>query len=181
MTITDAAPVEPPVTAPPRTPSTRTWLVGFGLLLLASVAGGLVWAALAPQLHFLVTTGGPFPISEDVAGQIVSADGWFAVISVVLGLLAGAAGLATMSRFGPLAAPIAAVAAVVGVSIAFLVGQVVANHRIVWVWNPTAGDNHEVVGPLVLQVWGVVVIAPVVAVLVVLIGSIFHDGPARRA
>lgn len=131
---------------------------------------------VAPRLQFLVTVIGPYPITEATAGRVVSSDGWFTVLSIAVGLTAGFAALITMRPSSRWRAPVALACTVAGLFVMFAVGQLLANHRLVWSWNPVAGDNHQVTGPLVLQAWGIMTIAPIVALIIVLAASIVSDG-----
>lgn len=170
--------------APPRSGSATTrsgWHppAAFVAVLIVAAVAGVVWSQLAPRLQFLVTVIGPFPITEATAGRVVSSDGWFATLSIAVGLTAGFAALAATSPLSRWRAPVALGFTAVGSFVMFAVGQLLVNHRLVWSWNPVAGDNHQVTGPLVLQAWGIVTIAPIVALVIVLTASIVSDGERR--
>lgn len=179
MTLGSADVIESP--EPPASSTSRprpTWFapVAVFVVLVVAVAVGVVWSQLAPQLRFLVTIVGPFPLTEATAGRVVDADGWFALLSIAVGLAAGFAALVSIRPLSRWRAPVALTLTAVGLLVMFAVGQLIANHRLVWSWNPVAGDNHQVTGPLVLQAWGIVTIAPIVALVIVLAASIVSDG-----
>jgi hypothetical protein len=59
------------------------------VLVVVGVVAGLVWSALAPTTQYVLTDVGPQP--ADLEGQsLIAADGWFAVIGAVCGLVCGA-------------------------------------------------------------------------------------------
>jgi hypothetical protein len=182
VTVDSADTVQTPI--PPMSGSGRPrprWsvLVALVAVLVVGVVGGVIWAQLAPRLQFLITVVGPFPITEATAGGVVDADGWFAVLSIAIGLTAGFGALAALRPSSSWRAPSAVTLTAVGLFVMFTVGQLLVNHRLVWSWNPVAGDNHQVTGPLVLQAWGIVTIAPIVALVIVLAASIVSDGERR--
>lgn len=182
MSVDSVDTVETP--APPRSRSPRPrsrWSAPAALVavLVVAVVAGVIWSQLAPRLQFLVTVVGPFPISEATAGQVVDSDGWFAVLSIAVGLTAGFAALAVVRPSSRWRAPVGLAITEAALFVMFATGQLLANHRLVWSWNPVAGDNHEVTGPLVLQAWGAVTIAPIIALVIVLAASIVSDGQRR--
>ncbi len=174
--------VETPLPPAAEAPRPRAgWVLTTALMavLVVAVVAGVVWSELAPRLQFLVTVVGPFPVTEESAGRVVDADGWFAVLSVAVGLVAGVAAVVVLPPLNRGRAAVSLAVTAAGLFVMFAVGQLLANSRLVWSWNPVAGDNHEVTGPLVLQAWGVVTIAPIVALVIVLAASIVSDGQRR--
>jgi hypothetical protein len=69
------------------------------LVMLAIAAGvavlgvplGLLWTAVAPDVPVVVTGGGPF-YGEAQPEQVIAADGWFAILSLPVGLLGAIGG-----------------------------------------------------------------------------------------
>lgn len=182
MTLDSADVVEspiPPTTVPTRSRSRWSTPAALAVVLVVAVVAGIIWSHLAPRLQFLVTVVGPFPITEATAGRVVDADGWFVILSIAVGVTAGVAALVAVSPVSRWRAPLALVLAAVGLFVMFAVGQLLVNSRLVWSWDPVARDNHEVTGPLVLQAWGIVTIAPIIAVVIVLAASIVSDGRRR--
>ena len=171
MTVDSANTVETPVPPMPGTPRPRArWSTptALAVVLVVAVVAGIVWSQIAPRLHFLITVVGPFPVTEATAGQVVDADAWFAVLSIAVGLAAGVAALVVIRPLSRWRALVGLAITAVGLFVMFAIGQLLVNHRLVWSWNPVAGDNEEVTGPLVLQAWGVVTIAPIAALVIVL-------------
>lgn len=184
MTFGSAHAVEtplPPVDPPTRPFTRRSAAAALAAVVLVAVVDGVIWSELAPRLHFLVTVVGPFPVSEVTAGQVVDADGWFAVLSVAVGVAAGIAAVVVIPPLSRWRAPVGLGLAAIGLFVMFGVGQLLVNHRLVWSWNPVAGDNHEVIGPLVLQAWGIVTVAPIIALVIVLAASLVSDGERRSS
>jgi hypothetical protein len=182
VTVDSANTVETPVPPMPGTPRPRArWSTptALAVVLVVAVVAGIVWSQIAPRLHFLITVVGPFPVTEATAGQVVDADAWFAVLSIAVGLAAGVAALVVIRPLSRWRALVGLAITAVGLFVMFAIGQLLVNHRLVWSWNPVAGDNEEVTGPLVLQAWGVVTIAPIAALVIVLAASIVSDGPRR--
>jgi hypothetical protein len=152
-----------------------------GLLVAALVLGvgaGLLWTWLAPPQTFLITEVGPFPATERSAGLVVSADAWFGVLTAAAGvLLAILAALPGMRR-APMLAVGAVGASVIQVAVTFVVGQLVANQRLVFRWAPVSEANLPERGLLVLQAWPVLVLGPMFAVMVTLVAVAFSSPPA---
>jgi len=151
----------------------------FVAVVVVGVVVGVIWSRLAPQLQYLITVVGPFPVTEATAGRGADADAWFAILSVAVGLTAGCATLVALRASSRWRSPLALALTAAGLFVMFVVGQLLVNSRLVWSWNPVAGDNHEVTGPLVVQAWGIVTIAPILALVIVLAASVASDGQRR--
>jgi len=156
------------------------WVLVIVATLVLGAAGGVLWQTV-PRVHFLITTIGPFPVSEQVAGRVAEADVWLGVIGAGLGLVLAVTVMLGFRQVTPVESIVAVIAAVVAVGLAFVVGQLVANGRILWTWAPVAGDNHEVVGPLVLRAWGVVTLAPIIACVALLLTAVFSREPRTES
>ena len=146
--------------------------------LVLGVAAGMLWPWLAPRQDFLITVAGPFPVSEQSAGQVVSADAWFAVMTGAAGLLLGVLAALSRARRAPLLAVGAVGASVLQVVVMFVVGQLIANHRLVLRWAPVGGENLPERGLLVLQAWPVLALGPLFAVVVTLVAVALSPPPA---
>jgi hypothetical protein len=155
----------------------RLLVVLTGTALVLGVAGGLLWPWLAPRQTFLITVAGPFPESELSAGRVVSADAWFAVMSAVAGLLLGLLAALSKSRRAPTVVVGAVSGSMFEVAVMFVVGQVVANHRLVLRWAPVGGENLPQRGLLVLQAWPVLALGPLLAVVVTLVAVALSSPP----
>ena len=79
----------------------RRWPVLAAPLVLAvgGLLGGLAWAQLTHPAEYLVTRDGAY-LDEQGLGEVFAADGWFLVIGLVLGCLAGAALTYAFRRHG---------------------------------------------------------------------------------
>ena len=79
---------------------TTAGIVVFGALL--GVAGGFIWAAVAPRAVFAVSSPGVAFVVNPETSAFIAADGWFSVVAVGGGILLGVAGyLAGVRRYGP--------------------------------------------------------------------------------
>jgi hypothetical protein len=69
------------------------------------IAGGLVWAAIAPRALFVVASHGVAYVVNPETSAFIAADGWFSVVAVVGGAVIGLGGyLLGVRRFGPVPA-----------------------------------------------------------------------------
>jgi hypothetical protein len=71
-----------------------------GVLLLAGVAAGLLWWALAPRATFEVTADGPVPVGHPSAELPFADDGVFTLVLAGIGLVAGLAAWRLRRRRG---------------------------------------------------------------------------------
>ena len=72
---------------------------------LLGIAGGFVWAAVAPRALFMVSAPGVAYVVNPETSAFIAADGWFSVVAAVGGVLIGIAGyLIGVRRYGPLPA-----------------------------------------------------------------------------
>jgi hypothetical protein len=77
---------------------------------LVGVAGGLVWAAVAPRALFMVSAPGVAYVVNPETTAFIAADGWFSVVAAVGGVIIGVGGyLAGVRRHGPV--PVAGILA----------------------------------------------------------------------
>jgi hypothetical protein len=152
------------------------------LLLAAAVVlgvvAGVLWPWLAPRQTFLITVVGPFPATERSAGRVVSADAWFAVMAAAAGVLLGVLALLSGNRRAPIVVLGAVGASVLQVVVMFVVGQLIANQRLVFRWAPVGGENLPERGLLVIQAWPVLALGPLFAVAVTLVGVSLSSSPA---
>ncbi len=146
--------------------------------LLLGVVAGVLWPWLAPRQTFLITVVGPFPASEQSAGQVVSADAWFAVMAAGAGVLLGVLALLSGNRRAPMVVLGAVGASVVQVVVMFVVGQLIANQSLVFRWAPVGGENLPERGLLVIQAWPVLALGPLFALAVTLVGVTLSSSPA---
>jgi hypothetical protein len=82
--------------------ATAVIVVGAALL---GIAGGLVWAAIAPRALFMVSAPGLAYVVNPETRAFIAADGWFSIVAAVGGVVIGVAGyLIGVRRYGPLPA-----------------------------------------------------------------------------
>src|SRR5215469_16177613 len=92
----------------PDNPAHGRAVIAAGLIiavgLVVGVAGGLVWAAVAPRVLYQVVTLNPptaYAIDPETSA-FIAADGWYCLIAVVGGVLIGLLGyLFGVRRYGP--------------------------------------------------------------------------------
>jgi hypothetical protein len=78
--------------------------------LIVGLAGGLIWAAVAPRAVYEVVTHGSAYVINPETTAFIAADGVYCIIGAVGGVIIGLAGyLLAVRRYGP--APMAAVVA----------------------------------------------------------------------
>jgi hypothetical protein len=63
------------------------WVVA--TLALVGVLAALVWAWAAPTLTYQINDSGQLAVRSTEPEQLIAADGWFAIIALFVGLLAG--------------------------------------------------------------------------------------------
>jgi hypothetical protein len=82
--------------------TTAAIVVGAALL---GIAGGLVWAAVAPRALFMASAPGVAYVVNPETSAFIAADGWFSVVAAVGGVIIGVAGyLIGVRRYGPVPA-----------------------------------------------------------------------------
>lgn len=159
----------------------RDFTVTVLVLGLLGVAAGVLWSYLAPRPPYVVTGQGP-TLADPSTQALIAADGWFAVVTGVLGLACGAVGYSLSRRGRPLAAVLGlAGGGLLGGYLALLVG------RAVNLGATTVAASGPVVsvvpGPLDLTARGVLYAWPTLAVglFFVLEGVAgYRDSPLRR-
>ena len=86
-----------------------TALIVAGAAVLG-IAGGLVWAQVAPRALFMVSAPGVAYVVNPETTAFIAADGWFSVVAAVGGVIIGAGGyLIGVRRYGPV--PVAGILA----------------------------------------------------------------------
>ncbi len=89
MTATVDAPELAQETRPRPRHSDAAWILGSYLVL--GVVGAVLWWLLAEPAYFTKAENGGLGMGEVQLGRRFNADGWYAVIAIVFGLLSGAA------------------------------------------------------------------------------------------
>jgi hypothetical protein len=119
----------------PRAALTALTLVIAGTALLG-VAGGLLWASLAPRALAVVVAHGSANVVNSETSAFIAADGWFTLLTAAGGVISGLLGYAlAVRRHGALA--------MVGV----LAGALAATLIAMWIGqrSGTAAFNHSLV------------------------------------
>lgn len=139
----------------------RAWAVTVLTLGLAGVAAGVLWSSLAPRPPYVTTDQGPV-LADPSTQALIAADGWFAVVTGVLGLVCGAAGYG-LSRRHPLAVVLGlACGGLLAGCLTLVVGQAV---NLGATGVAASGPDVSVVpGPLDLTARGVLCAWPTLAV-----------------
>jgi Protein of unknown function (DUF2567) len=122
------SPVQPmPRRLPQPSQQAVRWAVAVLLgLVLAGLLGGLMWAQLAPRLPFRVVQPGQVVATKAESEVFIAADGWFVVVTVPLGVLAGALAWLPRAARGPLMPFTLAVGGTAGAVATRLIGQLLA-------------------------------------------------------
>lgn len=130
-----------------------------GVLALAGAPLALLWRAFAPVAVVLKTASGPQPAAPE-SSQVFATDGWFAVVSLVTGLVLGAVAWIVLRHRGP-AVPFGLAA---GGTVAALVASAVGRRMVVdrYVYDFCRNVNCLVYdGTLRLHALAAVVVLPV--------------------
>lgn len=99
-------------------------VIAFVASVLLGVAGGLVWALVAPRALLQEVGSGTAEVVNAETSAFVAADGWFCVIAAVCGLITGVLGCwLAVRRVGPLAALGLIAGAVAGAFVMLWIGE----------------------------------------------------------
>lgn len=163
----------------------RDFVITVLVLALAGVVAGILWSLAAPRPPYVVTGKGPLP-ADPSTQALIAADGWFAVITGVLGLVCGVIGYGVSRGGRPLPVVVGlAAGGLLGAHLALLVGAA-ANLGAVSIAasGSSVGSSMPLVpGPLALTARGVLYAWPTLAagVFFVLEGVAgYRDSPLRN-
>lgn len=163
----------------------RDFVITVLVLALAGVVAGILWSLAAPRPPYVVTGKGPL-LADPSTQALIAADGWFAVITGVLGLVCGVIGYGVSRGGRPLPVVVGlAAGGLLGAHLALLVGEA-ANLGAVSVAasGSSAGSSVPLVpGPLALTARGVLYAWPTLAAgaFFVLEGVAgYRDSPLRH-
>ncbi len=164
----------------------RTALILVVVLAVVGLLAGLVWSQVAPRLGFTVVRGstGLVGVQTDPESEaLIAADGWFAIIGAVVGLLTGLLVWTRRPARGPVLMVSLAVASLVGALVAWRFGLWLGRH-------PTQAQVHDALrhagatlhARLTLRAKGALFLQPFAAVLVVVVAAGFsrHDDLRAR-
>lgn len=145
-------------------------VVAAGVLAAAVVgsAGGVLWPRLTPVVRLRRVSGGLL-LDETTGARLFAAEGWFAVVALVGGVLIGVVAVASAARLGRVTIPAAALVALGAGVLAWRLGVAIG-----------AGPGSDVVplrlgGRSVLGLWPLG--TGVVAVLAALVAPGRFDRP----
>jgi hypothetical protein len=159
-----------------RRAATRIALMLAAITAAAALLGmpcGFIWAAITPRVTVVVTGHGVATVVNPETNAFIAADGWFCVVGVIAGLLAGVAGyLIVVRRHGAVA--------VVGL----ILGGLAASLLEWWIGTAIGRApfrkalflSHQgaiLHAPLVLRAHGALVVLPLTAVLVTGLAELF--------
>jgi hypothetical protein len=149
--------------------------------LLAALLGGpvgLIWSASTPKLDVRAVANGG---SEEAFGRTFGADAHFLLLAVLAGLVCGAVGVALGRRRGPALAVGLAVGGVLGALVAARVGYLAQHgsslHEIRSLGLTAAA--HQLID-FKVRATGVLVVWPLVSLVTLGIGALFHAVEPER-
>lgn len=186
----------PAAEAPPRRP-TLTWdavrgdviagTVTLAACLLAAVAVGAIWHAVAPDLPRVVVGHNPYSTAKTPDEGEIARDGWFGIIAAATGLLLALLGFWKGRKHGVGVALGLGLGGLLGAYVAYKVGAALGPDQF---WeavdkkHPDAGPTEQIPfdEPLRLQAMGVLYLWPMVSlvVYVVLMASFGPRDPAPK-
>jgi len=176
------APAGPPPVRPARWGAGPRWsggvelradlpgsLVLAGVLLLAGVAAGLLWWALAPRATFEVTEEGPVAVGRPSAELLFADDGVYTLVLAGLGLVAGLVAWRLRRRRGVATVLALAVGTVLASLAAWQLGELLGG-------GPSPADladvGTRVITPLQLGSPAALAVAPFLAVLAYVVSTL---------
>ncbi|MER5318949.1 hypothetical protein [Streptosporangium roseum] len=159
----------------------RDFAVTVLVLGLLGGAAGVLWSFLAPRPPYVMTKQGPL-LADPSTQALIAADGWFAVVTGVLGLVCGAVGYSLSRRGRPIAVVLGlAAGGLLGAYLTLVVGRAVN----LGAQSVTAAGPAMTLtpGPLGLTAQGVMCAWPLLAVgLFFALEGVagYRDSPLRR-
>lgn len=152
-------------------------LIVVGVLAVLGALAGLLWHVIAPRTEFQFNEGVGL-YTEPVPGAPIAADGWFAVIALVAGILSGSACHAVFHR--------RILGAVVGLAVGATVASIVAWQVGHWFGAAeydaavaVVRDGKRLLAPLDLRAKGVLTLWPLAATLTVFLGVLIEEVQRR--
>jgi hypothetical protein len=167
---------------PGRRPALRLILVLAGVtaaVALLGVAAGVAWIAIAPRVAVVITGQGVAEVTNPETRAFIAADGWFCVLGVIGGLLAGMAGyLAAVRRHGPLAVAALMLGGLAASLVQWWIGRSagLAQFRKALFLSHQGTVLHA---PLVLRAHGALVVWPLTVALVVGLAELLAGQPRK--
>ncbi len=147
------------------------------VLLLSGIPLGVLWWLVAPRRSYEVSAEGAFAVVPE-SEAAVGSDGWFMLLTAVIALIAAVVAWRREAQRGPLMAAALAVGMLLCGLVTWQVGTLLGP-------GPSAEELAEigavVVGPLGLRAYGVLVVAPFMAVAGYLLAVCFAPRDDLRA
>lgn len=149
-----------------RPESARAGLLGALAIAAVGLPAGLVWWLVAPRGALIVTASGVFPYQSENKAYI-AADGWFAVVALVTGVLTGALVWARWRRRGVEAVAGLSAGGLLGALVALAIGKLLGAEDVA-ARAAEAGVGAVIQAPLDVRAYGVLCLWPISAVTVFL-------------
>jgi hypothetical protein len=147
--------------------------------LLCALVVGVLWWRLSPELEYTVVEGTPYTLDEVQTGEVVAADGVFALLGLAAGVLCAAVLL--LRRYGgPWLSVGLAVGGLLGSGAAWALGTWLGPGRLADLAGAAANQEVVVPGPE-LAAYGVLLVWPITAVVVALVAAWLTGPPPRPA
>ncbi|HEY6738919.1 MAG TPA: hypothetical protein VI076_08720 [Actinopolymorphaceae bacterium] len=160
----------------------RAVLVIVTVLGSLGLIAGLVWPHVVPRVDMIMTSVGPYPVSEAEAASLMAMDGWYAVFAGIGGVLAGAVLGGLYLRHGLTTLFALLGGSILAAVLALVVGSVSESGELLLAWDPRVPADTEITAPLMLHAYGVLLVWPIatLAPLLPLAWLGWEDGDHRR-
>jgi hypothetical protein len=168
---------------PKRRPALRLALILATIIAavaLLGLPGGFAWVAIAPRVSVVVTGHGVAEVVNPETTAFIAADGWFCVVGVIGGLLAGVAGYLIAVRWhGPVAVAGLILGGLAASLVQWWIGRSIglASFRKALYLSHQGAVLHA---PLVLRAHGALVLWPLTAALVVGLAELLAGQPRDK-
>lgn len=146
----------------------RAVFIVFAVFAGLGIVAGLLWPHLVTKVEMVMTEIGPYPLSEETAGQLMAMDAWFAALAAGAALVAGAILASFYLQYDT-----ATVLALLGAStlaavLALVVGSLSGSGELLLAWDPKVPVETRLTAPLMLHAYGVLLVWPIAALAPVL-------------
>jgi Protein of unknown function (DUF2567) len=146
-----------------------------GVLIVAGILAGVLWSVISPHAQGVVVSKTQIGLFEQESW--IAADGRFAIITAVIGLVVGAAAWFWRARRGPVLVAGLAIGAGLGALLTALVGHWLSSG------HDTGAVNTQIQLRVAVHAHGLIALEAVLAVAAYLVGVLFSgpDDLARPA
>ena len=156
----------------------RVGLIVFAVVVFLGLPAGLGWEALSPTAEVVSRPEGVFYTNPE-GSDFIAADGWFAVIGAVTGLICSAAAFFRYRRHGVAAVLALAVGGVLASLLAWRLGHLLGPDDLE-AGAAAARSGVPFSGPLDLRAHGVLLVWPLASTTVFLALTAGHDAAERH-